>query len=240
MNKTSKLLKPYLRKFVLETHPDFFQYNSLRKQTNATSLQKLYNILQPDKDTKFDTETIKLKFFIKSQKKHNKELPAAVATFNYRDSEWNKANTFLNLCQQLNIPILQSDVDIVKEMISKELNKAIKSKPYKSLTQEFAEKLHQKYNAYTNKKWEPDDILKQKMIMFDPLVNQTLIAKKLCQWLPQLQPQLWWGKIPMLIISSNSDLPPKELTKDLLIFKSNMEFEDLKNYLDVRLKNITK
>ncbi|KAI9486443.1 MAG: hypothetical protein EXX96DRAFT_42863 [Benjaminiella poitrasii] len=222
MNKTSNLLKPYLRKFILQIHPDFFHHNSLRKQINASSLQKLYSILQPERETKRNSETIKLKFYSKHQRKHNSELPIAAGTFNSCDSEWVKADTFFNLCKQLNIPIVQSDLDVIQDMKTKEQYKNVKSKPYKSLTKEFAEKLHKEYSTPTNNIWKPEDILNQKMIMFDPLVDQTSLANKLSHWLPQLQPDKWWGKIPVLIISPNSEIPPKELCHDLLILKSDM------------------
>jgi hypothetical protein len=218
MSKTNTIIKPYLKKFILQTHPDFFHYDLTKKQINANSIQKLYNVFQL-KIT--EPATVKLGFYLKGQTKQKKPI---TCTFNGRDSEWNKAQSFFQLCQQSNIPILQSDLDIVQSMLDKEEQQ--KRKPYKSLTKEFAEKLYHEHSVAAAGSLTVQDVLNHTLIMFDPSVkNKKLIASNLCQWLPQLQPQIWWNKIPMLIISPSSELPPEELTKDMIIMKSNLTLE---------------
>lgn len=222
---TNKILKPYLRKFILQTHPDFFHHDKLRKTTNAASLQSLYNILQPSTSTsKQPDSTIKLDFFIKGQKKKDKNTVSSI--FHGQDTDWDKAESFLQLCQQVNIPVLPTDLEMVQDMVKKQFKKTESPLKYKSLTKEFAEKLHKEQTTAIPKEgWTENDILNQSLIMFDASVNKKLTASKLSQWLPQLQPQLWWGKIPLLVISSKTNQPPKELTKGMLVIKNDMELQ---------------
>jgi hypothetical protein len=227
MNKSSTILKPYLRKFILQIHPDFFHHDKLKKETNAASLQKLYNVLQPP--TQQNTATpIKLEFFTKQQKK-KKEKAKAIVEFDSHDSEWNRTSTFFTLCKQLDIPILQSDLDIVHDMIAKENKPVRQQQPHKSLTKEFAERLYKQRANVTNtakEEWKPNDILNHRLVVFDPAVkNKKIFAVNLSAWLPQLQPERWWGKIPIMVISPESELPLKELTKGILLLKSDMTLE---------------
>lgn len=221
----NKILKPYLRRFVLQTHPDFFHHDKLRKTTNAASLQSLYDVLQPSTTTsKQPTSTVKLEFFIKGQKKKDKNTVSSL--FCSQDSDWDKADAFLKLCQQANIAVLPTDLETVQDMVKKQSLKHEPAPKYKSLTREFAEKLHKEQTSALSKQdWTEKDIVNQSLIMFDPSVNKKLAAAKLSRWLPQLQPQLWWGKIPMLVLASTSDQPPKELTKGLLVIRDGMELQ---------------
>lgn len=226
MNKTSSILKPYLRKFILQTHPDFFHHDGIKKQTNAASLQKLHNILQADTNA---TTACHLEFYTKDQKKKQvKVKPKAIAQFESKDSEWVKANTFFKLCQQANISILQSDLDMVNDMIAKEANKSKPNQQYKSLTKEFAERLYKEQSKSANSptsEWSPKEILKKKMVLIDPSINRMRVAEKLSSWLPHLQPEKWWGKIPLMVISPDTEQPPQELTEGVLIITSDMELE---------------
>lgn len=218
MSKINTIIKPYLKRFILQTHPDFFQYDVAKKQTNANSIQKLYNAFQLQKA---EPATVKLDFYLKGQAKQQKPISC---TFNGRDSEWNKTQLFFQLCQKSNIPILQSDLDIVQSMLNKEEQQ--KRKPYKSLTKEFAEKLYHEHATVPSASVTVQDVLNHTLIMFDPSVkNKKQVARNICQWLPQLKPQLWWDKVPMLIISPSSELPPTELTADMIIIKSKPSLE---------------
>ncbi|GAN06390.1 hypothetical protein MAM1_0121d05872 [Mucor ambiguus] len=236
----NKILKPYLRKFVLQTHPDFFHHDKLRKTTNAASLQSLYDVLQPSTATaKQPKSTVKLEFFIKGQKKRDKNTVSSI--FCSRDSDWDKADSFLKLCQQANIAVLPTDLEIVQDMVKKQALKLESVPKYKSLAKEFAEKLHKEQTSTPLKRdWTEKDIANQSLIMFDPSVNKKSTASKLSQWLPQLQPQLWWGKIPMLILASTSEQPPKELTKGMLVIRNDMELHDIQQYLEANLDEILK
>ncbi|KAK4518164.1 uncharacterized protein ATC70_001515 [Mucor velutinosus] len=236
----NKILKPYLRKFVLQTHPDFFHHDKLRKTTNAASLQSLYDVLQPSTTTsKQPKSTVKLEFFIKGQKK--KDKPTVSSIFRSRDSDWDKAASFFKLCQQANIAVLPTDLEMVQDMVKKQSLKHESVPKYKSLTKEFAEKLHKEQTSTLSKQdWTDKDIVHQSLIMFDPSVDKKLTASKLSQWLPQLQPQIWWGKIPMLILAHTSEQPPKELTKGILVIRNDMELQDIQRYLEANLDEIMK
>lgn len=226
MNKTNTILKPYLRKFILQTHPDFFHNDTIKKQVNAASLQKLYNVLQPERDNAVKPTACQLEFYIKQQQNKKKEQPKAMAMFSGNDSEWIKTDTFLRLCKQLDIAILQSDLDLVQDMISKETDKNRPKNQYKSLTKEFAERLYKQHNEQTKTtEWKASQILGHKLVMFDPQVNKKAFSNTFIQYLPQLQPENWWGKIPLMVISPSSVLPPSELTKGILVVKSDMELE---------------
>ncbi|KAI8638784.1 hypothetical protein BD408DRAFT_10759 [Parasitella parasitica] len=239
LTMANRLLKPYLRKFILQTHPDFFHHDKLRKTTNAASLQSLYDILQPSSPStlKQRNSTITLEFFIKGQKK--KDRNAILSVFYSQDSDWDKAASFLDLCQRANIPVIPTDLDIVQDMINKKSDKNNPAHKPTSLTREFAERLYKEQTASASRlDWTENDIINQSLIMFDAPVNKKLTASKLSEWLPKLQPQLWWGKIPMLIISSTSHQPSKELTKGMLVIKDDMELEDIQDYLEANLDDI--
>lgn len=225
MNKTKTILKPYLRKFILQTHPDFFHNDSCKKKVNAASLQKLYNVLQPDQDQAMTS--CQLEFYIKQQQNKKKEQPKAIARFDPKDSEWIKTSAFLGLCKQVDISILQSDMDMVQDMISKEANKHKPKNQYKSLTREFAERLYKQHNEEkpTTIEWKASQILGHKLVMFDPQVNKKAFSNTFSQYLPHLQPENWWGKVPLMVISPSSVLPSRELTQGILVVKSDMDLK---------------
>lgn len=215
-NRASAFIKPYLKKFILQTHPDFFHYEKIKKQTNATSLQKLYNIFQPKVSKQPSSCT--LQFFVKQTKQ-----PVTIQ-FDSNDTEWDHAYLFLSLCQKLNISILQSDL----EAIQNELNKKQKRAPVKSLTQEFADQLYQQRNIKSE--WTTNDLLNNPLVSFDPSIkDKKSSASRLCQYLNHLKPELWWNKVPLLIISSKNDIP-KELTKDILVIRDNMGLKGTRLY----------
>lgn len=224
MNKT--ILKPYLRKFILQIHPDFFHNDPFRKKVNAASLQKLYNVLQPEQANAAKATSCQLEFYVKQQQNKKKEKPKAIGRFDFNDSEWTKTNSFLHLCNQVDIPILQSDLDIVNDMLLKESSKDKPKNQYKSLTKEFAERLYKQHNKPSKAAdWEASQILGHKLVMFDPQVSKKTFSNTLSLWLPQLQPERWWGKVPLMVISPDSELPPRELTRGILVIKSDMELK---------------
>ncbi|KAI9359165.1 hypothetical protein BD770DRAFT_66172 [Pilaira anomala] len=241
MSKTSTIIKPYLRKFILQTHPDFFHNDTIKKQTNASSLQKLQNILQPQQRNAIKATTCQLEFFTKQIKPVKKQKPQAVIQFHGNDSEWSTAQSFFDLCKQVDIPILKSDLDIVNNMILQELNKNKPKSQHKSLTKEFAERLYKQYNELnTNKtvEWTPNQILQQKLVVFGPDVNKKMFVNQLSAWLPQLNPERWWGKVPCMIISPETEYPSKDLTRGILVIKSDMKLQDIKDYFDTHLDNV--
>lgn len=211
MSKAGTLIKPYLKKFILQTHPDFFQFEKIKKQTNAASLQKLNNLLQSKSSTK---ETSRLQFFTKQTRQ------SISIEFDPKGTEWDHVNSFLSLCQKLNISILPSDMDIVQT----ELNKQQSSKgPKKTLAQEFADELY-KQQRVNHIDWTTTDILNNPLIQFDPSINKKSMAARLCKWLPYLQPGRWWNKVPLMIISPENEIP-KNLSEGIMVIYSDMTLE---------------
>jgi hypothetical protein len=199
-SKATFLLKPYLRKLILQTHPDFFHNDTVKKQANASSLQKLQQVLSNNENKKACT----LKFYPKTSKK---PITAVLSA----ESEWIKAQSFLQLCDKLSIPVLPSDQDIVQSMLSEQ--------PKRPLKKEFAEKLYKEHSSEFQRDLSEKDIL-EGLVMFEPSVNKKRMARRLCQWLPELQPQRWWNKIPLLVVSKAI---PKDTTKGILCVTQDMQ-----------------
>lgn len=204
------LIKPYFKKFILQTHPDYFHNEKIKKQTNAASLQALYNIFQPQTNQ----PSCSLQFFLKKTKK------PVTFEFDQKDTDWDRTFSFLSLCQSLGIPISQSDTETVQNEINKQ-NKTHKS--HKPLAQEFADQLY-KQHSIKNKEWATSDLLNNPLILFDTSIQKNTSAEKLCQWLPELQPELWWNKIPLIVVSSKDKIP-KDTIKDVLVIGNDMSLD---------------
>ncbi|OBZ89556.1 hypothetical protein A0J61_02384 [Choanephora cucurbitarum] len=133
---------------------------------------------------------------------------------------------------------MQTDLEAVQDMIQKETKPC---SPNKSLTKEFAEKLHKDYQQMSpDDTWHLNDILRNRMIMFGPSVDKIKVAQNLCLWLPQLQPQKWWNKIPILVLSPKTEKPSKEASSGMIVFSSDMTMEDLKHHLEKNIDQILK
>ncbi|KAI8372800.1 uncharacterized protein BYT42DRAFT_578067 [Radiomyces spectabilis] len=226
--KAATLIKPYLKKLVLQVHPDFFHHDAVKKATNAQSLQRLYGalnpILKPTSASPSKQDACRLEFYSKS-KKHVK------GDFNASLSEWLTVRSFFNLCHEIGVDILPSDKDIVESMVAQ----STKTKKQKSLSEEFAEALYQQSGVPTE--WTAKHILQNRLLMFDPAVDQHTVAERLSQWLPELKPHLWWNKLPVLFIASRDTLPPSPLTKGVLVFTADMQCADMAQYLKTNLSN---
>ncbi|KAI8882669.1 hypothetical protein K501DRAFT_333906 [Backusella circina FSU 941] len=220
MSKSTLLLKPYLRKLILQTHPDFFHNDSVKKQVNASSLQKLQQALLNNENKK----SYSLKFYPKTTKK---PITAVLSA----DSEWIKAQSFFQLCDKLSIPVLPSDQDTVQSMILRQ-----QQPQRKPLKKEFATKLYEEHSSEFQRELNVQDILNG-LVMFEPNVNKNKMAQQLCQWLPELQPQRWWGKIPLLIVSKSI---PAETAKGILCVTEDMQLQDIQSYINENLDSVIK
>ncbi|KAI8983136.1 hypothetical protein BDB01DRAFT_792659 [Pilobolus umbonatus] len=218
-------IKPYLRRLIVQTHPDFFHQDPLRKQTNANSLQTLNNILQSNQRT---PPKVTVSFYLKK----NRRKPITSQIIN--ESEWTLANSFLQLCKQVDIPVLQSDKDLVQDMLQKENRKTV---PVKSVKKDFADKLHKQFTSTRPHQWTANDIMNNPLIMFDADVNKADMIHKLTTWIPELEPNKWWGKIPVLVLSSPVD---NELCRGMIVLDPRMDLSDLKHYFQMNLDRIMK
>ncbi|KAI9020021.1 hypothetical protein CLU79DRAFT_888444 [Phycomyces nitens] len=220
----SSLVKPYLKKFVLRTHPDFFGHDIARKRSNEESLQQLYTLLGPllKKSPPIIKQKTRLTFYDKSSQKQVEGI------FSQPNSEWATLQSFLNLCKELDISIKTCDIDTVRSMVSQS-NGTRPARMQRSLKQEFAEALYKGQDAYRNQ-WTPQTVLENRLLMMGPSVDKNKMAERLCEFLPQLKPEIWWGKIPVLIVSPESSLPVT-LTKGMLILTSDMQCADIEQYL---------
>ncbi|KAL0083620.1 hypothetical protein J3Q64DRAFT_1138542 [Phycomyces blakesleeanus] len=221
----SSLVKPYLKKFVLRTHPDFFGHDLSRKRCNEDSLQQLYTLLGPllKKSPPMVKEKTRLAFYDKSSQKQ------VEGTFDQPTSEWATLQSFLSLCKELGIPIKSSDMDTVRSMVSQSSGTRA-ARMHKSLKQEFAEALYKGHDTSFRREWTPKTVLENRLLMMGPSVDKNKMAERLCEILPQLKPEIWWGKIPVLIVSPESSLPVT-LTKGMLILTSDMQCADIEQYL---------
>lgn len=231
------IVKPYLKKFVLKTHPDFFAKAPSQAQVNAKSLQQLYTVLDPilkssnvsrtPESSRRKGQPLRLTF-------HSKTNPRQSFTGTFQEnattgSPWATVQAFLKLCQQADIQVPASDIDAVRQMLAKQQATAKKkNKPAKSLTQEFAEALHKHYYYHTGPSiqktsWTPDEILQNRLLMFGPTVNRDDWALRLSHWLPHLEPGKWWGILPTLVLPSHSDEIPSELARGMLVLTGDMQ-----------------
>ncbi|KAI8982402.1 hypothetical protein BDF20DRAFT_912568 [Mycotypha africana] len=244
MDKAAKLIKPYLKRFILQIHPDYFQLEPIKKQTNATSLQKLNDIFSDSKairsplSDKTVRQPLQLEFYLKKQRQTNADNKVIIA-FGAQDSEWSKIHTFFQLCQKAGLPVLDADMETVQAMLQKmeEANKSHHKKM--TLTEEFAKNLYKQYSYKSTtltttitkegqqeqqQQWQMKDILDNELIMFGPLVNKETMAKELCLRLPKLMPERWWGKHGLLVVSPTFEVKP---TKGIIVLRANMNLEDM-------------
>ncbi|KAI9311197.1 hypothetical protein BX666DRAFT_1072238 [Dichotomocladium elegans] len=243
--RATSLLKPYLRKLVLQTHPDFFQRNPTKGKQNAQSLQRLYAVLNPilNQGEPNDTihraeEPMELKFYSK-----RKDDRLVTSTFDPAPpTPWHTVASLFQLCKQLDIQVQTSDEDACQAMIdaAAEKNKR-RSMNYKSLRAEFArafyenEQKGQQHDPRRTGAWTRDEILMNRQLTFASGVNRDQFASMLSKSMPQLQPRLWWGQLPILVVPPKSTLPSPERVKGILIFSSDMDTAALKDYLEAHL-----
>ncbi|KAI9282184.1 hypothetical protein BY458DRAFT_552409 [Sporodiniella umbellata] len=212
MNKSQGLIKSYLKKFILQTHPDYFQRELTKKRTNAASLQGLYDVFQaPSRPS-----TCSLLFYLKRQTK-----PVRFEV-NAKDNEWERAQTFLRLCEHSGIPVSVLDQRTVQQEIQQHAPPVSAKLP----GQEFADQLYQEHAFLINQAWTPKDFLNNPWVLFDEQVPKDSSAQTLCHWLPYLQPERWWNKVPLIVVSDqNKSL--QQTSNEVLIIPYNSSLEGL-------------
>lgn len=242
--RAASLIKPYLRKLVLQTHPDFFQRDPIKAKHNAASLQQLYTILNPilqqqDNRSKskrgneagHDDTSIPVAFY----PKHASNAASRVSiSFDPRPiSAWHTAASVLDLCRQLDIKVATSDDQAVHQMISKEMASSSERSSYKSLREQFVRALYQQHQQQQQqpqqqkvKHWTMQEIFNNRHLMFAPSVDKKVMASRLAQWLGELHPEKWWGQLPVLVLPATAaaSLSP-DRAKGILVLTSEMDLE---------------
>ncbi|KAI9266514.1 hypothetical protein BDA99DRAFT_24026 [Phascolomyces articulosus] len=245
--KAAALIKPYLKKLVLQTHPDFFHGDPIKGKRNATSLQQLYTILNPllkneplttksqstFQWTKNNEQSVQLEFYAKKARK-----TPIVSTFEHAPNEWQTVASLFSLCKKLDIDVAPSDIQAVQDMIQK---KEQETTPHRhrrgrlSLREEFARALHKqsstitKDTSTTSSPWTPNRILGNKSLIFGPQIDKSMVAKQWCEFMSKLEPERWWGIMPALVVSSENDaqnLSSSEQGRGILVFSSDMGYDD--------------
>lgn len=238
--RAASLIKPYLRKLVLQTHPDFFQRDPIKAKHNAASLQQLYTILnpilkqddrhksKPTSEACHDDTSIPVTFYPKHDKKAASRVSIA---FDSRPmSVWHTAASVLDLCRQLDIKVATSDEQAVQQMISKAMasSNTQQSSSYKSLREQFVRALYQQHQQQQQpskvKHWTTQEIYNNRHLMFAPSVDKQVMASRLAQWMGELHPEKWWGQLPVLVIPATASLSP-DSTKGILVLTSEMNLE---------------
>ncbi|SAL99847.1 hypothetical protein [Absidia glauca] len=234
---TNSLIKPYLKKLTLQVHPDFFHGDAIKKQHNANMLQQLYTVLDPilrPTASTMLTEPTRLTFYNKrSSTQRRRSSPTIIpgVVFATPKQPWPTIQTFFSLCQQLDISILPSDRDAVQAMIRQQTTQTPQRKPPRSLQQEFADALYKDHQQQQQQQQVTGGmILDQPLFMCDPKLNRQHVADRMAQWLPQLHPELWWGRLPTLYLSSSTRLE-EDRTKGILILHDDMTLEEMNAYI---------
>ena len=242
--KVGSLIKPYLKKLVLQTHPDFFHGDPIKGKRNAISLQHLYGILNPLLKTNEPTTRIKsgqqqqeqqqLEFY--GKKARNARI---VSTFEHSSNEWQTVASFLRLCKQLDIDVVPSDLQAVQDMITKkERELSVNNNRRKgghSLREEFARALHKQSTTMatmtaeetTKTPWSAERLLGNKLLTFGPHIDKNRVAKQWCEYMSTLEPERWWGIMPVLVVPSQKDaqsLSSSKQGRGILIFSSDMGY----------------
>ncbi|CDH50719.1 predicted protein [Lichtheimia corymbifera JMRC:FSU:9682] len=251
--RAASLIKPYLRKLVLQTHPDFFQRDPIKAKHNAASLQQLYTILnpilqqdnrsksKPGNEAGHDDTSIPVAFY----PKHASNAASRVSiSFDPRPiSAWHTAASVLDLCRQLDIKVATSDDQAVQQMISREmasLSSNTQRSSYKSLREQFVRALYQQHQQQQQqpqqqkvKHWTTQEIFNNRQLVFAPSVDSKVMASKLAQWLGELHPEKWWGQLPVLVLPATAaaSLSP-DRAKGILVLTSEMDLEEMKYYLE--------
>lgn len=251
--RAASLIKPYLRKLVLQTHPDFFQRDPIKAKHNAASLQQLYTILNPilkqdnrskskpaNEEAGHDDTNIPVAFY----PKHASKAAASAASARSRVSisfdprpisAWHTAASVLDLCRQLDIKVATSDDQAVQQMISKEMAASASNtqrSSYKSLREQFVRALYQQHQQQqpqqkvVKQHWTTQEVFNNRHLMFAPSVDKKAMASRLAQWLGELHPEKWWGQLPVLVLPATAaaSLSP-DRAKGILVLTSEMNLE---------------
>ncbi|KAG2187530.1 hypothetical protein INT44_005219 [Umbelopsis vinacea] len=237
------LLKPYIRRILLKTHPDYFAHDVKKKKINQASFQNLQNVLAPILQERFrDSENIKtenavkLEFYLKNSKVNGKlskiEHTLPISSPKSTLDLWTTTTSILDLCRKIGIQVMPSDIDAAEKMISslskQDYSPSYARKPAPSLSQVFANELYQSPIAqnvtdisYRHPKLPLDQ---NELLFFQPHMNPKIkesMKSKLQQALPMLCPERWWQKVPLLCVEDEQDISGIDVS-GILVFTANM------------------
>ncbi|KAG2176236.1 hypothetical protein INT43_005470 [Umbelopsis isabellina] len=247
------LVRPYVKRILLKTHPDYFAQDTVKKKINAASLQSLQNVLSPllkgsaQNTTKAHSEKpTKLDFYVKNggnrsilKVEHKFPTSHAISIV----EKWYTAASLLELCKKIGIQVMPSDIDAIQSMIdtlNKESAAAKRGRaPPLSLTQVFADELYRSHNM------DPASIMPEQttsiadneLLFFPPKMSEkskAIMVEKLQKALPLLRPNRWWRKIPIVIVDDIADIDEID-TAGILVFAPNMSIEDMAAYVESSL-----
>ncbi|KAI8580656.1 hypothetical protein K450DRAFT_279848 [Umbelopsis ramanniana AG] len=257
----NSLLKPYIRRILLKTHPDFFTHDVKKKKINQASFQTLQNVLAPILQERFrDSENnkpdraVKLEFYLKNSKVNSKlsriEHTLPISSPKSALDLWTTTTSILDLCRKIGIQVMPSDIDAAEQMISS-LSKQHSSpsyarKPAPSLSQIFANELYQSPLAQNvtdvSNRLPKLQLDKNELLFFQPHMNSKIkesMKSNLQQALPMLCPERWWQKVPLLCVEDEQVINGIDVS-GILVFTANMSTKDMQNCieenLDLKLK----
>ncbi|KAI9287342.1 hypothetical protein BC943DRAFT_319568 [Umbelopsis sp. AD052] len=250
------LLKPYIRRIILKTHPDYFAHDVKKKKINQASFQNLQNVLAPILQERFrDSENIKtenavkLEFYLKNSKVNGKlskiEHTLPISSPKSSLDLWTTTTSILDLCRKIGIQVMPSDIDAAEKMISslskQDYSPSHARKPAPSLSQIFANELYQSPIAqnvtdinYRHPKLPLDQ---NELLFFQPHMNPKIkesMKSKLQQALPMLCPERWWQKVPLLCVEDEQDISGIDVS-GILVFTANMSTKDMQNCIEKNL-----
>jgi Domain of unknown function (DUF4460) len=237
------LLKPYIRRILLKTHPDYFTHDVKKKKINQASFQTLQNVLAPILQERFrDTENnrtehaVKLEFYVKNSTVNSRlskiEHTLPISSLKSTLDLWTTTTSILDLCRKIGIQVMPSDVDAAEKMINS-LSKQHSSpsyarKPAPSLSQIFANELYQSplaQNVTDISNRRPKlQLDKNELLFFQPHMNPKIkesMKSHLQQALPTLCPERWWQKVPLLCVEDEQDINGIDVS-GILVFTANM------------------
>lgn len=245
------LLKPYVRRILLKTHPDYFSHDAKKKKINQASFQLLQNVLSPQgrqsgSNVAGEDNSLKIEFYVKTtghvaSTRIEHRLPVAVPTSSL--DMWTTTSSILTLCRKMGIPVMPSDIDAAQKMINALSKPNSVSADYRaqaaapSLTQIFANELYNsavtEHSAKTDKSKYKFQLESNQLLFFQPHMSSKLkesMQKTLQSALPTLQPSRWWRKIPLLCVEDEKKVNGIDVS-GILVFTSKMTTEGMQKYL---------
>lgn len=241
------LIKPYVKRILLKTHPDYFSHDAAKKKINQMSFQSLQNVLNPilqgkqaERKSAGADENVKLDFFVKDERNRassrvEHRLPVSAPTSAL--DMWTTTASILELCRKIGIQVMPSDIDAAQSMIdtlTKQHSELTRSRaPAPSLTQIFADELyhsplaqHRTNMGDSNSKLQLES---NELLYFQPHITDKAkdsMQKNLQMALPKLHPSRWWGKIPLLCVEDETDVEGIDVS-GIIVFTSKMTTEGM-------------
>jgi hypothetical protein len=236
------LLRPYVKRILLKTHPDYFAQDLRKKQVNASSLQSLQNVLSPllkgssnTNVTGTEKPTI-LNFYVKnvgnrSMSKVEHKFPTSHAVSEIE--KWYTAASLLDLCKKIGIQVMPTDIDVTQNMIDTLNKQSSMSKrnraPQPTLAQVFADELYRtSAMGFTSSEPKQSMLIEDNELFFFPPKmsekSKASMVETLQKSLPILHPNRWWRKIPVIVVEDMADIDEID-TSGILVLASSMSIK---------------